>query len=200
MKKIQNWIATITFGLVFFLAPNVLSAQQNVLKFKPFSFEFAYERSLSPLVSLQLAGRFLPIGVTVESSEGDGGSSYYNYRLTPEARFYVARRGSLTGFFIAPHLKLGYNTFKGETESDTDLRAEAKFTGTSIGGGLTLGWQWVMGKGFTIDTQFGWGYTHLRFSDVDVTYADGRTETEQADLDGLKLTLPRVGFSIGYAF
>jgi hypothetical protein len=203
MKK--SLLLSIACSLIFGLT-NV-SAQvdvepieiRNVLKFKPFSFEFAYERALNKNFSIQVASRFLPIGIDVE----DNGESfrYNNYRIIPEARIFVAnRKVAPEGFFIAPHLKFGYTTMKAEVESASDLTERVRFNGTHFGAGVTLGWQWIMKSGFSIDTQFGWGYTNTHFNDVKVRYSDGTSEIEAAPISDLTTYLPRIGFSIGYAF
>ncbi|MEM1322498.1 MAG: DUF3575 domain-containing protein [Bacteroidota bacterium] len=202
MKTIKHLLTTasVLFFLLCTLAP--LSAQvtpKQALKFKPFSFEFAYERALNNTISLQLAGRFLPIKISADDGEDESSFGFSSYQLTPEARIYLAKNKALSGFFVAPHFKYGFLRTTIETESNNDLRAEASFKGSTIGAGLTIGWQWVMGQGFTIDTQFGWGYTHRRFRDAEVVYEDGTREVESAPLE-LTLMLPRVGFSIGYAF
>jgi hypothetical protein len=179
-----------------------LSVERNVIKVKPLSFEFGYERALNNFLSINTSARFLPIGIKAEGNTGDGGEfSLNNYRIMPEARFYVAsRQGAPRGFFMAPYVKAGLTTVKAETTSDTDLTAQVKFNGNSWGAGFTLGWQWITIGGFSIDTQFGWGYNSTSFKDVTVTYSDGTVEKEQAPIDNLKTTLPRFSFSIGYAF
>ncbi len=202
MKTIKHLLTTasILFFMLCTLAP--LSAQvapKQVLKFKPFSFEFAYERAINNSISLQLAGRFLPIKISANDGDGESSFSFNSYQLTPEARFYLAKRETLEGFFIAPHFKYGFLRTKSDVTSDNDLRGEATFKGTTVGAGLTLGWQWIMGKGFSIDTQFGWGYSHRTFKDAEVVYEDGSREIETAPLE-LTLMLPRIGFSLGYAF
>jgi len=202
--KIQSMktIATslMTFILMFCL--NGLNGQEgskNVLKFKPFTFEFAYERAINKNLSLQVATRFLPIGIDVE--DDNDSFRYNNYRIVPEARIFIAnRKEAPAGFFIAPHLKFGYTSMRAKVKSNTDLTERVRFSGTSVGAGITMGWQWVMESGFTIDTQFGWQLTSTHFNDVDVRYSDGRREIEEAPISDFTLYLPRIGFSIGYAF
>ena len=88
-----------------------------------------------------------------------------------------------------------------KTHSASDLTEKVRFNGVTTGGGFTLGWQWVnKNSGFSIDTQFGWGYTRHNFKDIKVRYSDGTTEWESAPADDLTLMLPRFSFSIGYAF
>ncbi len=203
MKTIKHLSTTILTVCFLCFAAFSLSAQEQpkqALKIKPFTFEFAYERALNKTVSLQLAGRFFPLKVTVKDDEGSSSFGLYNYQLTPEARFYLGKSEALQGFFVAPHVKYGLLKLKGEAESNTDLKESVTYTGQNIGAGLTIGWQWVMGKGFTIDTQFGYGWSRRTFKDLEVVYEHGTREVETASDAELNLMLPRVGFSIGYAF
>jgi hypothetical protein len=205
MKKVRMIISTVVIGLLSLGMVTNLSAQEevlqveNLIKVKPLSFEFAYERLLNDFVSLQASARFFPVNISANDGEGD--VHYSNYRIMAEARFYVAsRKGAPQGFFIAPYLKAGLTSLSAETESNTDLTSKVKFKGTSFGAGLTLGWQWVKKSGFSIDTQFGWGYTRTNFKDIKVRYSDGTSELERAPVDNLSITLPTISFSIGYAF
>ena len=176
---------------------------QNILKFKPLSFEFGYERALGSQFSVQLATRILPFKISVDATDasGNGSLSLNEYQFTPELRFYVFKKmGPLEGFFIAPHFKYGFMRLKGVAESNNDLRETVVFKGQKWGGGLTFGWQWVNYKGFSIDTQLGFGYTNRTYDDAEITYSDGTTEIERSGLENIAITAPRVGFSIGYAF
>ncbi|MCO6489530.1 MAG: DUF3575 domain-containing protein [Phaeodactylibacter sp.] len=208
MKTIKRGMFAVA-ALLFCLTGAHAQSQQtepvftnrNIIKVKPLSFEFGYERVLNNFMSLQATARFLPIGIKGENSDGDAGLGFNNYRIMPEARFYLAsRKGIPQGFFLAPYLKAGLTTIKAETRSATDQAANVKFRGSSLGAGFTLGWQWVAQSGFSIDTQFGWGYNRNRFNDVEVTYSDGTREVEKAPIDNLTTMLPRFSFSIGYAF
>ncbi|MCB0566559.1 MAG: DUF3575 domain-containing protein [Phaeodactylibacter sp.] len=208
MKTFKSLMLLTTALLAYSFTATAQSYEQervfgnrNIIKVKPLTFEFGYERVLNDFLSVQATGRFLPIGIRGENGNGDAGLSLNNYRIMPEVRFYVAgRKGAPQGFFLAPYLKAGLTTIKAETTSATDQTANVKFRGSSLGAGFTLGWQWVAQSGFSLDTQFGWGYNRNHFNDVTVTYSDGTREVEQAPIDNLTTMLPRFSFSIGYAF
>lgn len=172
-------------------------SNRHIIKVKPLSFEFAYEQMVNDFLGIQTNIRIFPVSIGTDEDR----VSFANYRIMPEARFYVAsRKGAPQGFFVAPFVKAGLSVVSAKTTSDSDLTEKAKFKGTSLGGGLTLGWQWVKKSGFSIDTQFGWGYTSTRFRDLEVQYSDGTVEVETPDIDNLSIMLPRICFSIGYAF
>jgi len=189
--------------VLFCLTTSGFAQQQNVLKFKPLSFEFGYERALASQFSAQVAVRVMPFKISIDASDdSDNGSLSLNeYQVTPELRFYVFKKqGPLNGLFIAPHFKYGFMRAEGEARSSNDLVETAVFKGHKWGGGLTFGWQWINVKGFSIDTQFGFGYTRRMYDGTEVTYSDGTKEFEESGIDNIGITAPRVGFSIGYAF
>lgn len=205
MKTIEKAIAIVTLGAIFLVgtipsfAQSSSYSRQNVLKVKPLSFELGYERALNDFMSVQTGIRVLPFHISFNDDEASLG--YTNVRIMPEVRFYlVGKNGAPEGFFVAPYAKVGFTSVKAETESDTDLTARVNFKGNSFGTGVTAGWQWITDGGFSIDTQFGWGYNRLKFRDVEVAYEDGTTEIEESPITSFHSFLPRFSFSIGYAF
>lgn len=81
--------------------------------------------------------------------------------FTPEFKFYTSKENEAPhGFYVAPYLKY-YRTsmsasstvnFVDPAQQDVSLDVTMRFT--EFGGGLQLGYQWVIGPGITIDWYF----------------------------------------------
>lgn len=200
MKNAKPFLLIILTFVAFLSVVTNSFAQKNAIKVHPLSGKIAYERLFTPNVSGQIAVKVLPISIPI--NDGDGKIGIKDYSISPEVRFYLGkdREEKLAGFYIAPYLKGGLTEVQANVRSDSDLTEKAKFTGSTIGGGATIGWQWTLNSGFNIGTALGFGLSRFSFNDVEVEYADGNVEREE--LSGINLggAWPQFRFSIGYAF
>lgn len=205
--------------------------------------QFEYERALKGGTSFQvelLAGipRKIPFVYTSPfSSVGSGDqynmdfdtSSMYTFAVIPEFRLYPLRRTALRGFHVGPFLKAkvrlmnARDTYKNYQMYPTATSNTTVFT---IGGGIGVGYQLILGK-FTIDIGAGIGMdyhmistkftssdpgenyenwqTHIdaALSNVPV-FGDDLTTTAEGSSVSAKGNTPFIGvrpvISLGYAF
>ncbi len=89
-------------------------------------------------------------GLTVESSFG----RFTGFALTPELRFYPSKkRAALNGFYIGPFFRYSKGG-SGTTLILNNKTYDGDINFRSIGGGLMLGYQWILGEHFVLD----WGF------------------------------------------
>lgn len=124
----------------------------NVLGYFVGQYQLAYEYAISNNFSAQLSGGFL----TGNSSATGYKSTRTGFILIPEARFYFGgsapKRMYIAAFGRYRHAsnKLTDENFTpGGTGTQQNLSRKRKVN--SVGGGLVLGYQVIVGQGFTFD-------------------------------------------------
>jgi hypothetical protein len=203
-----------------------------------------YERGLTEDISVCLGIRVqpkgdLPFKNSISRAIGDedttandlvDNAKASSWAITPEFRYYFGKR-PLSGFYIAPYARIGGNSLEWSYafRKDDGTMKGMDFSGkvNSIYGGLLLGAQWHLGKGFLIDWWIlGPSYGSMKITlnaDGDMTdlsaedrqdiedalngigYNGHEVETKISD-NGVKVTgkLPmfglRMGLCIGYTF
>lgn len=185
MKKIITLLLVGILVMPAFAQKPETSDEKNVIKLNTLSLiigtgSIFYERHLTDNLSGQLGVAYL----NYSFGEGDAKSKFTGLILTPEVRFYP-KSNAIDGFYIGPYVR--YQNFS--LSGDTD---EATYT--NIGGGATLGRQWIFNSGFTIDLFVGghYGKGSLKY-ESDIT-----TDTFETDLfEGFRT---RFGFALGFAF
>lgn len=171
-----------------FVSAGSLKAQQgshsNAIKINPFSLflltgNFAYERVVNENQSVQL-GMFYS-GMSI------GGIQYSGLGVTPEYRFYFAgRRQAMNGVYAAPFGRYQSFTFKDKVTAE-----KANFT--SIGGGLTIGWEKSWESGFVLDIFAGPAYNAGKFKN--------ESDEDQFDISSAVNGFGvRTGITLGFAF
>lgn len=70
-----------------------------------------------------------------------GDLAYRGFGITPEYRFYLTKRSDAPdGAYLAPFVRYQNLTFSDVTD------ASSKFTLSTVGGGLLIGRQWLVGR------------------------------------------------------
>lgn len=172
-------------ALLFAASGTVLFAQQgepsstvkvNLLSPVIRTFSGFYEHALGKSFSLQLGVAYTGASIDEVKLRGWG--------ITPEFRYYASQKGKLQGIYLAPYGRL--NSLKG-----SDLNASG--TITTIGGGLLVGHQWIVGKGFVVDVFLGPSYSNAR---VKGNNSENEIEVPET-IDGVGV---RAGLTIGISF
>ncbi|MFQ5568307.1 MAG: hypothetical protein ACE5G0_01445 [Rhodothermales bacterium] len=145
------------------ITPRKHALMVNPLEFFLF-YNLTYYHSISPSVAIG-AGFRVP---TIKALDGAG--------VHAEARFYPSKR-SLKGFYIAP--KASINRFTEDDGNDS-------VTASSLG--IRAGWQWFVGRDFSIG--FGLGIDHYVLSG----------SSDDDDFDSVSGNVPALRFNIGYAW
>lgn len=142
--------------------------------------DFGYERLLTDHISFSLSSAFkipyIPVMAagydnqktnitddlgTVTATSIMHVAPIKGFGITPELKFYTSKENEAPhGFYVAPYFKY-YSTKMGASAEvdfidpatpDASTTVQLKFT--EIGGGIQLGYQWVIGPGITIDWYF----------------------------------------------
>lgn len=140
------------------------------------NYSLQYEHIINKRVSFAISGRIMPAGTlpfknTVinnvlkdeEITDNDlitqvaDKVKFSNFAFTPEARFYLGRKGYGHGFYIAPYYR--YATYKMH-KTNISIEEEGNTTTYAIDlsgkiishtGGFLLGAQWYLGKSLSVD-------------------------------------------------
>ncbi|MBL0355577.1 MAG: DUF3575 domain-containing protein [Chitinophagaceae bacterium] len=145
---------------------NILKLNIPALFFKNFSLQ--YERKLSPNHSFALGLRYRPAGnipfkKTVEDIVDDPSirvdlAKIGNLGITAEYRFYLGKKGVLSGFYIAP--LISYNHYNGDVPvnyydyvNNVTIDKTATFKGSvnAFTAGFQLGAQWKLSEKIYLD-------------------------------------------------
>ena len=174
MKTFLTTLFTITIFSTAF-------AQKNVVKWNVSSLAFnnvylTYERAIAKKFSVSLGASYVPTsglmvtGFIPDVKSGDitresplKNMNMTGYSITPEFRFYTSLiKESPRGLYLAAYLRhskydLSYKNYaynyKDEFDNNISKTANINFESSisSIGGGLMLGHQWIIGQHFSID-------------------------------------------------
>jgi len=186
-----------------------VSDPANAIKLKLFPlilsvFTVQYERSLTDNISVACDLSFLRRST---SSSGDmSGSETQSltttaFGISPELRFYPGGNAS-QGFFVGPYATYMNLAIKGEYTNSNGISGTAELNGiNAIGGGVLLGWKWLIKEAFVIETHIGYNYLNVNIpTSIEVNYSDGTKEFENGPSLNFSGGLPTAGVSLGYAF
>ncbi len=178
------------------------SDPENCIKLKviPLLFRMAslqYERKIKDNMTVACDVNLLFFSATT----GGTTVSYNGFGLSPEFRFYPGGE-AMKGFFIGPYLSYLGMSLKGEVENTARGKGTGEISGiTAIGGGAILGWKWIFGDVFALETHLGLNYLSLTLpGKMDYKYEDGTSGSEDLGSFSGSGILPTAGLSLGYAF
>jgi hypothetical protein len=159
--------------LVMFLLMGVgMSAQRTAVKLGVGGLfvtapNLRFEQAVGDRMSFQITasykipttlnfGAFESVSVTDPSISG--------FAIIPEFRFYFGKdkAGTIEGFYVAPYLKFHRYGTKTNTGFDytnpqgevIPLNPELDLNLTTLGGGIQLGYHWILGEHFSLDWHF----------------------------------------------
>lgn len=181
MKKLKT--TGIAIILILFFVNINAKAQSNVFKLNIFSpivstINVSFEHALGDSKSLQLGVAYT--GASIADTKLSG------LQLTPEFRLYLSETSAPEGVFVAPYLR-----YAGLSLSEDNIGSEG--TATTIGGGLTIGKQWIFKSIVAFEAFIGPSYGSTSFK-VDVGSED---DFDLGSFDGFGL---RFGVNLGVAF
>ena len=159
-----------------------------------------YERTFSDsraasLTAGVLVPRKLPTfiyDIIAEEVDLEADNKISGFFIMPEYRFYPSYKIAPEGFYIAPFLRLNYNTLNMSGDFD-EITADIKGKFTGFGGGVQFGMHWVIKEKVSIDfymAGIGLYYDNvsMRFEsdDPDVNYDELGNDIE-VDIKGIPL-------------
>ncbi len=149
-----------------------------------------FEQAVGDRMSFQITGSYKFPSTIATGQVGDGLSltdaSISGFAIIPEFRFYFGKgnAGTIKGFYLAPYLK--YHRYGTSTTTSFDytnpqgellqLSPDLNLALGTFGGGLQVGYHWVIGEHFSLDWHF------LGFG-VDVHRMNFNYDFERDDLD-----------------
>ncbi|MFK7771328.1 MAG: DUF3575 domain-containing protein [Saprospiraceae bacterium] len=234
MKNLRKITALLTFCILAF-SMNAQEADQktaqdklSIIKFNTLGvfggqYQFAYERVIKPKLSLQLSAGLLAGSSNASVSISGNNYKYDNTRqgiiIVPEVRFYPngnAGKGLFfSGFGRFRNVKKDLTDYSsGDSGIEQNLSRER--VTTTIGGGGTIGYQWIKSNGLSFDIFVGVGYkTRKSTNTYDKASLNEASAIKDFDSIGdelfsqkyINLPLndtekwsPRFGLHLGYAF
>lgn len=145
-------------------------------------------------------------GLNAWSFDGKGGqpSHIKHWLLMPELRWWQC--STFNGWFYGVHLMGGeFNAgnanvpvpgafFKGENLGTMirDSRCEGKY----LGGGITVGYQWILGKHWNLEAEVGAGYNHIWYDQYPCSECSTRISKDCTNYIGLT----KAGIALMYIF
>jgi len=165
-------------------------------------FTLQYERSIKENMSVACDFSFLRRSVTETNLNNESFTTTYSaFGFSPEFRLYP-NGDAREGFFVGPYATYLNFGIKGEYVNSNSAKGTGEISGiTAIGGGVLLGWKWLIQDAFVIETHLGYNYLSLTTpSTVNVTYTDGTNGQERVPELSVSGGLPTGGVTIGYAF
>jgi hypothetical protein len=142
------------------------------------NYSFAYERTISNRIALQLGYRFQPYNYLLNiipgkflSERGAVPYQYYNFKIannavTSDVRYYLRKRKQTSGIFIGLYARYSHfdiddieYTYIGDDKNVYNIPLITNLDG--IGGGFTLGCKWVIKKRISVEYYSGIHYLQL---------------------------------------
>lgn len=153
---------TVLFASLFCGA---VSAQKVAVK-----TNLLYDATLVPSLGIEigLGQRWsLDISGTYNPFRFEECKFWKNWTVSPEVRFWTCE--SFNGFFVGLHAiggEYNFTGFKMPFDLIEDLET-LRYEAWSYGGGLTLGYQWVLSKRWGLETSLGGGYSRINYKKFD---------------------------------
>lgn len=167
---------SIFFTVVFFVSfvGNAAAQQTQAIKVGPLGFLFGnynlrYEKGIGEKSSVQVGANYFDYEVLDVGATGFGVDLSYRYYF----------KQAIEGAYVSPALNFDFAT--------TTNLADENVSFSTVGLGVTAGYQWVAGGGFVVDLGLGYGYNFELAKDDSLT--------DDYNYGGVRFT-----FALGYAF
>lgn len=138
------------------------------------------------------------------NSESKGKRQAKHWLLMPEYRWWTC--SVFSGWFLGVHGMGGeFNAgnvdlpFPGKFFKGDDLRKELndyRYEGKYLGGGVTVGYQWILGKHWNFEAELGAGYDHIWYDKYPCSECGKMIESGHSNYVGIT----KVGLSLLYLF
>ncbi|MFN3403412.1 MAG: DUF3575 domain-containing protein [Cytophagaceae bacterium] len=216
MKKFAFILSGLLMSLVSIAQTS--SGVGNTLKLNVFgalggSYTLVYERVLNEKLALQLSVGYRYMDVNrmfgLGSSKADN-KIHKGFTFVPELKYYITNTaiGIPEGLYVAPFARIGKYTvdFVDNHDSGTlNINHDATYTISAVGGGILIGYQFIIAKSVALDLFFGPQFKNRTVSQVeylDVPPNDPKKfEKENIQVEK-SIGQPgiRAGFTFGIAF
>lgn len=161
-----------------------LAVKTNLLYDLTATLNLGAEVALSPKLTLDISGSYNGWNLLK-------GKQWQHFLVQPEARYWLCDR--FNGHFFGLHAAYGSYDVYG-IKSPVDLNAN--YQGFLAGGGLSYGYQWILGKRLNVEATIGVGYFHMKYD----TYRNPNEGNEKIESGATKPYIgpTKIGVSISY--
>ena len=142
MKKIIT-IIFILFTINSFAQK--IAIKTNAAYWATTTLNLGTEIALKPKMTLDLTGTYNPFTFS-------NNKKIMHWAIQPELRYWTCQR--FAGHFFGLHAH--YGRYNGGLE-------KYRYKGWFVGGGISYGYQWIVGKRWNIETELGVGYAYLDY-------------------------------------
>lgn len=206
IKKLTSWGAGALLTVLLTFAATTASAQfavkTNLLYDATLTPNLGVELGLSKKMSAQVYYGYNSWAPKPWSKED--GSKVHHWVVMPELRWWQCT--TFNGWFYGVHLMGGeFNAanvnlpipgafFGGENlqKMVKDYRCEGKY----LGGGLTVGYQWILSRHWNLEAEAGVGYDHVWYKQFPCSECGTKISDAQTNYVGLT----KLGLAIMYIF
>lgn len=141
MKNILLFLLLIISGVCF---SQEVALKTNVPYWATTTLNLGMEVGISPKMSFDLTGSYNPFVF-------HGDRKIKHWLIQPEWRFWTCQRFS--GHFFGIHAHGGqYNV----------ALQKYRYNGWLVGGGLSYGYQWIIGRRWNLEVELGVGYAYMK--------------------------------------
>ena len=147
----------------------------NLLSDLTLNANLGVEVGVAPHWTVGLTGQYN--GWTVNAHK------WKHWLIEPEARYWLCRR--FGGHFFGAHLLGGQYNFGNIKNgisflgSDFSRLTDNRFQGWGVGGGLSYGYAWVLGRHWNIEAEIGIGYIYTRYDEFECRDCGRRMAEDQ---------------------
>lgn len=172
----------IIISIVLFFATS-LSAQHFAIK-----NNFLYDATLTPNLGVEFGlGKKTTLDISggYNPFEFNDDKRFKHWLVQPELRFWPCEK--FNGFFWGIHghggefsvagIKLPFGLFSNLEEH--------RYEGYLFGGGLTIGYQWVLGKHWNLEAAIGGGYARIHYDKYPCPGCGDKQETDNYNYFGV---------------
>lgn len=160
------------FGLLPFTASGQhLNLKTNVLYDATATFNLGAEIGLGKQTTLDVSGNYNPW------SFGDKERQWKHWMVQPEFRYWLCER--FNGHFLGVHALVGeYNTNRIKLPFDLfPSLNDYNYQGNFWGGGISYGYQWILGKHWGLEATVGVGYLRVKYDKYPDPDCDTKLDT-----------------------
>ena len=122
-----------------------IAIKTNAAYWATTTLNLGMEIALKPKMTLDLTGTYNPFTFS-------NNKKIMHWAIQPELRYWTCQR--FAGHFFGLHAH--YGRYNGGLE-------KYRYKGWFVGGGISYGYQWIVGKRWNIETELGVGYAYLDY-------------------------------------
>lgn len=142
MKKILTIIFILSASGTF---AQKLAVKTNAAYWATTTLNLGTELAIAPKMTIDITGNYNPFTFS-------NNKKIMHWAIQPEWRYWTCQR--FAGHFFGVHAH--YGRYNGGLE-------KYRYKGWFVGGGISYGYQWILGKRWNLETELGVGYAYLDY-------------------------------------